>query len=73
MDSFITPSASVWIPFGSALSATAPAPELAYFRRVKEHLAMLYDKYNLIPGGDGINVCIEHDVCNCRKGILAGR
>jgi hypothetical protein len=59
----IIPSASVWMPMGRPVMGSTTAPSLDYFRRVKEMLAKLYCKYDLIPpGGCGLNVCIEHDI-----------
>ena len=59
----IIPSASVWIPLGRPVMGSMKAPDIDYFRRVKNLLAELYTKYNLTPaGGCGLNVCIEKDV-----------
>ena len=59
----IIPSASVWMPFGKPVRGSVKAPELDYFRAVKEMLAELYVKYKLIPAGAcGLNVCIEKDI-----------
>ena len=59
----IIPSASVWIPMGRPVMGSMKAPDLDYFRRVKEMLAELYNKYELTPaGGCGLNVCVEKDV-----------
>ena len=59
----IIPSASVWIPMGKPVMGSMKAPDLDYFRRVKEMLAELYVKHGLIPaGGCGLNVCVEKDI-----------
>ncbi|MDR0835554.1 MAG: hypothetical protein LBN11_03100 [Tannerella sp.] len=59
----IIPSASVWMPMGRPVMGSMAAPNLDYFRRVKEMLAELYSKYELIPpGGCGLNVCVEKDI-----------
>jgi hypothetical protein len=59
----IIPSASVWMPMGRPVMGSMTAPTLDYFRRVKEMLAELYSKYELIPpGGCGLNVCVEKDI-----------
>jgi len=59
----IIPSASVWMPFGKPVRGSVKAPELDYFRAVKEMLAELYVKHKLIPAGAcGLNVCVEKDI-----------
>jgi Biotin synthase-related enzyme len=59
----IIPSASVWIPMGRPVMGSMKAPDLGYFRKVKEMLAELYAKYELTPaGGCGLNVCVEKDI-----------
>jgi len=59
----IIPSASVWVPMGKPVMGSMKAPDLDYFRRVKEMLAELYTKYELTPaGGCGLNVCVEKDI-----------
>ena len=59
----IIPSASVWIPMGKPVMGSMKAPDLDYFRKVKEMLAGLYTKYELTPaGGCGLNVCVEKDI-----------
>lgn len=59
----IMPTASVWMPMGRPVQGSMKAPELDYYRRVKEHLANLYAKYTLEPTkSQGLNVCIERDV-----------
>ncbi len=56
----------------STLLTTVPRQGLPFYRQVKRHLAMLYDRYDLEPaGGSGLNVCIERDVWRWRKEILA--
>ncbi|GHT51586.1 hypothetical protein FACS189440_20790 [Bacteroidia bacterium] len=64
----IIPSASVWMPFGRPVMGSTTAPKLDYFRRIKEMLAELYHRYELIPpGGCGLNVCIEKDIYTYSK------
>ncbi|GHT12855.1 hypothetical protein AGMMS4956_08110 [Bacteroidia bacterium] len=59
----IIPSASVWMPMGRPVMGTMAAPGLDYFRRAKEMLAELYNRYGLVPpGGCGLNVCVEKDI-----------
>jgi len=59
----IIPTASVWIPFGRPVMGSMKAPDLEFFRNVKQGFAELYKKYGLEPAGaSGINVCIERDI-----------
>ena len=61
----IIPSASVWMPFGKPVMGSMKAPDLDYFRSVKEILAELYVKHKFKPaGGCGLNVCVERDILN---------
>lgn len=61
----IIPSASIWMPFGKPVMGSMKAPDLDYFRAVKEMFGELYLKYNLTPpGGCGLNVCMEKDISN---------
>jgi hypothetical protein len=63
----IIPSASVWMPMGRPVMDSMAAPDLDYFRRVKDMLADLYSRYALSPaGGCGLNVCIEKDILKNR-------
>jgi len=65
----ILPSASVWMPMGRPVQGTMQAPDLDFYKRVKEMLAELYQKYNLEPTDScGLNVCIERDVWNYSGG-----
>lgn len=51
--------------FGKPVMGSMKAPDLDYFRTVKEIFGELYLKYNLTPpGGCGLNVCIEKDIFN---------
>jgi len=62
----IIPSTSVWVPMGKPVMGSMKAPGLDYFRKVKEMLAELYTKYELIPaGGCGLNVCAGRDIYEC--------
>jgi hypothetical protein len=59
----IIPSASVWMPMGRPVMGSMAAPDIDYFRRVRDMLADLYVRYQLSPaGGCGLNVCIEKDI-----------
>ena len=59
----ILPTASVWIPMGRPVQGNMKAPEIDYYRRVKELFAKLYTKHNLAPPPSrGLNVCIESDI-----------
>lgn len=59
----IIPSASVWMPFGKPVMGSMKAPDIDYFRAVKEIFGELYYKYDLTPAGNcGLNVCVERDI-----------
>lgn len=59
----IVPLASVWIPFGRPVMGKMQAPNLDFYRRVKERFAEIYVKYGIEPPGDaGFNVCMDRDV-----------
>lgn len=61
----IVPIASIWIPFGRPVLGKMEAPGLEYYRRVKEGLAVIYEKYRIEPPGSvGLNVCLCRDVWN---------
>jgi len=61
----ILPTASVWMPMGRPVQGSMKAPNIDYYKRVKEHFAELYTKYNLSPTQSrGLNVCIERDIYN---------
>ena len=61
----ILPTASVWMPMGRPVQGSMKAPEIDYYKRVKEHFAELYTKYKLSPTDSrGLNVCIERDIWN---------
>jgi len=61
----ILPTASVWIPMGRPVQGSMKAPDVDYYKRVKELYAELYTKYNLEPVRNrGLNVCIERDILN---------
>lgn len=65
----ILPSASVWMPMGKPVRDSMTPPDLDYYRRVKEHFAELYVKYNLRPPDSrGLNVCIESDIMRYADG-----
>ena len=64
----IIPVASVWMPFGKPVMGSMKAPDVDYFRAVKEMLAGLYIKYDLEPaGGNGLNVCVDRDIWKWAK------
>jgi hypothetical protein len=68
----IVPIASIWIPFGRPVMGKMEAPGLEYYRRVKEGLAEIYEKYGIEPPGSvGLNVCLCRDVWNHRLEINA--
>jgi len=61
----IMPTASVWMPMGRPVQGSMKAPDIDYYRRVKELFAELYIKYHLEPTQSrGVNVCIERDIWN---------
>jgi hypothetical protein len=68
----IVPIASIWIPFGRPVMGRTEAPGLDYYRRVKEGLAALYEKYHIEPPGSvGLNVCLCRDAWNHLSEIKA--
>lgn len=59
----IIPTASIWMPMGRPVMGTMQAPDLDFYRNVKELFAELYQKYHLEPAGCcGLNVCMERDI-----------
>ena len=49
--------------FWSSCYGDMKAPDLEFFRKVKQGFAELYKKYKLEPAGaSGINVCLERDI-----------
>jgi len=59
----VLPTASVWMPMGRPVQGSMKAPEVDYYKRVKELFAKLYTIYNLEPTNSrGLNVCIERDI-----------
>ena len=61
----ILPTASIWMPMGRPVQGSMKAPDIDYYKRVKEHFANLYTKYDLSPTESrGLNVCIERDIWN---------
>jgi hypothetical protein len=61
----ILPTASVWMPMGRPVQGSMKAPDVDYYRRVKELFAELYTKHKLeLPESRGLNVCIERDIWN---------
>lgn len=67
----IVPIASIWIPFGRPVMGKTEAPNLDYYRRVKEGLAGIYEKYDIEPPGSvGLNVCLCRDTWRYQSEIL---
>lgn len=59
----IVPIASVWIPFGRPVEGSMRAPDLSYYRAIKDGFAEIYTKYGLEPpGGTGLNVCMDREI-----------
>jgi hypothetical protein len=68
----IVPIASIWIPFGRPVMGKMEAPGLDYYRKIKEGLAVIYEKYHIEPPGSlGLNVCLCRDAWNHRSEINA--
>jgi hypothetical protein len=66
----IVPIASIWIPFGRPVMGRMKAPGLDYYRKIKEGLAAIYEKYHIEPPGSvGLNVCLCRDTWNHRSEI----
>ena len=66
----ILPTASVWMPMGRPVQGSMQAPDIDYYRRVKELFAELYTKYKLEPvDSNGLNVCIEREIWNYAAGL----
>lgn len=69
----VAPIASIWIPFGKPVMSKVRAPGLDYYRKAKEGLADIYERYGIEPpGGIGFNVCMCRDAWNHRSEILNG-
>jgi hypothetical protein len=61
----VLPTASVWMPMGRPVQGSMKAPDIDYYRRVKELFAELYVRYGVEPTASrGLNVCIERDIWN---------
>jgi hypothetical protein len=68
----IVAMASLWIPFGRPVMGSAKAPGLDYYRRVKQGLAEIYQRYGIVPpGGAGFNVDIDKDIWQYREEVLS--
>jgi hypothetical protein len=53
---------------GRPVQGSMKAPNVDYYRRVKELFAELYIKYKLEPTPSrGLNVCVERDIWNYAK------
>lgn len=67
----IVPIASIWIPHGRPVMGRTEAPGLDYYRKVKEGLALIYEKYHIVPPGRvGFNVCLCRDTWIHRSEII---
>lgn len=61
----IIPTASIWMPMGRPVMGSMSAPDIDYYRKVKELFAELYQRYDLEPAQCcGLNVCMERDIWN---------
>jgi hypothetical protein len=68
----IVPCVSIWMPHGRPVLGKTEAPGLDYYRRVRDGIAKIYDKYKIVPpGGFGFNVCLCRDTWNHCNEILA--
>lgn len=68
----IVPIASVWIPFGRPVLGSMQAPDLGYYRKVRQGLESIYSKYDLAPpGAKGLNVCMCRDIYTSHQRRLA--
>ena len=66
----IIPTASVWMPQGAPIMGSMKAPDLEYYRKVKNLFADLYKVYELEPAECcGLNVCAERDIWRFAHGI----
>jgi hypothetical protein len=61
----IIPAASVWMPLGRTVTGSI-IPNIDYFRRAKDLLADIYNRYKLSPINCEMNTCIEKDICRLR-------
>lgn len=70
----IIPTASTWMPQGAPVMGSMKAPDVAYYRKVKELFGQLYVEYGLEPaGGCGLNVCTERDIWRAATGACPPR
>ena len=61
----IMPSASIWMPMGRPVQNSMQAPDISFYKRVKELYSNLFQKYSLEPVANrGLNVCVERDIWN---------
>jgi len=68
----VVPNVSIWMPHGRPVLGRTEAPGLDYYRRVRDGIAEIFDKYKIEPpGGAGFNVCICRDTRNHCNDILA--
>lgn len=67
----IIPTASIWMPMGRPVRGNMKAPDIDYYRSVKELFADLYSRYKLEPAECcGLNVCMERDIFKYSNGTL---
>jgi len=65
----ILPAPSVWMPMGRPVLGSMKAPEVDFYKRVKELFAELYTKYELEPtNSKGVHVFAGRDIWNYAKG-----
>jgi hypothetical protein len=63
--------ASIWMPFGRPVLGRAQAPDLEYYKNIKEGLRDIYVKYGIVPpGGIGFNVCLCRDIWKYKSDIV---
>ncbi len=66
----IVPILSIWMPHGRPVLGQTEAPGLDYYRRVRDRVSDLYEKYDIEPpGGAGFHVCLCRDLWNHRAEI----
>ena len=69
----VMPTASIWIPMGKPVQGSMKAPDVDYYRRVKELFAELYTKYKLEPTKSrGLNVCVEQEIWKYANNGITG-
>lgn len=67
----VVPLASLWIPFGKPVMGTQKTPDLNYYRKIKQGLAVIYEKYGIVPPGDtALNSHIDRDVWRHKEELI---